>query len=46
MRCDAVITGYREIEPDDHTEERLQKAENAPFFIGVTNGGNPYIHGT
>lgn len=39
VRCDAVITGYREIEPDDHTEAQLQKLENAPFFVGVANGG-------
>jgi hypothetical protein len=39
VRCDAVITGYRDIEPDARTEAQLQKLENAPFFVGVANGG-------
>ena len=37
--CDAVITGYRGITPDSNTEALLEKLENAPFFVGVANGG-------
>jgi hypothetical protein len=39
VRCDAVITGYREMAPDRETEAQLQKLENVPFFVGVANGG-------
>ena len=39
VRCDAVITGYRGVTPDSNTEASLQKLENAPFFVGVANGG-------
>jgi len=39
VRCDAVITGYRGIAPDSHTEALLGKLENVPFFVGVANGG-------
>jgi hypothetical protein len=39
VRCDAVITGYRGVAPDSHTEAMLQKLENVPFFVGVANGG-------
>jgi hypothetical protein len=39
VRCDAVITGYRDMAPDDETEAQLRKLENVPFFVGVANGG-------
>ncbi|SEK68795.1 hypothetical protein [Nitrosovibrio tenuis] len=39
VRCDAVISGYRGITPDSHTEALLEKLENVPFFVGVANGG-------
>jgi len=39
VRCEAVITGYRGVVPDSHTEALLEKLENAPFFVGVANGG-------
>lgn len=39
VRCDAVITGYRGVEPDRNTEALLEKLENVPFFVGVANGG-------
>lgn len=39
VRCDDVITGYRDIEPDRDTEAELEKLENVPFFVGVANGG-------
>jgi len=39
VRCDVVITGYRDTEPDAHTEAQLEKLENVPFFVGVANGG-------
>ncbi|HEU4854559.1 MAG TPA: hypothetical protein VFS89_04635 [Nitrosospira sp.] len=39
VRCDAVISGYRGVTPDSKTEALLEKLENAPFFVGVANGG-------
>ena len=39
IRCDAVITGYRDVQPDDRTETLLEKLERVPFFVGVANGG-------
>ena len=39
IRCDAVITGYRDVQPDDQTEALLEKLERVPFFVGVANGG-------
>ena len=39
IRCDAVVTGYREVQPDDLTETLLEKLEKVPFFVGVANGG-------
>ena len=39
VRCDAVVSGYRGIAPDSKTEVLLEKLENAPFFVGVANGG-------
>ncbi|MGH8685731.1 MAG: hypothetical protein ACREUM_10325 [Nitrosospira sp.] len=39
VRCDALISGYRGITPDSNTEALLKKLENAPFFVGVANGG-------
>jgi hypothetical protein len=39
VRCDALISGYRDVTPDSHTEALLEKLENAPFFVGVANGG-------
>jgi hypothetical protein len=39
VRCDAVITGYRDVQPDARTEALLEKLENVPFFVGVANGG-------
>ncbi|MBA4141890.1 MAG: hypothetical protein H0X43_02565 [Nitrosospira sp.] len=39
VRCDAVITGYREVTPNSDTEALLEKLENVPFFAGVANGG-------
>jgi hypothetical protein len=39
VRCEAVITGYREVQPDDQTEALLEKLEKVPFFVGVANGG-------
>ena len=39
VRCDAVITGYRGVTPDHSTTMLLEKLENIPFFVGVTNGG-------
>ena len=39
VRCDAVITGYRDITPDRNTKTMLEKLENVPFFVGVANGG-------
>jgi len=39
VRCDEVITGYRGVAPDNHTEALLEKLENVPFFVGVANGG-------
>jgi hypothetical protein len=39
VRCDVVITGYRDITPDHNTDALLEKLENAPFFVGVANGG-------
>jgi hypothetical protein len=39
VRCDAVISGYREVQPDNETAALLEKLENVPFFVGVANGG-------
>jgi hypothetical protein len=39
VRCDAVITGYRDVTPDRNTKMMLEKLENVPFFVGVANGG-------
>ena len=39
VRCDAVVTGYRDMQPDDKTEALLEKLEKVPFFVGVANGG-------
>ncbi len=39
VRCDALINGYRGVAPDSETEVLLEKLENAPFFVGVANGG-------
>ncbi len=39
VRCDAVITGYRDVTPDHNTKMMLEKLENVPFFVGVANGG-------
>jgi hypothetical protein len=39
VRCDAVVSGYRGVTPDNKTEALLEKLENAPFFVGVANGG-------
>lgn len=39
VRCDAVITGYRNVTPDLNTKMMLEKLENVPFFVGVANGG-------
>ncbi len=39
VRCDSVITGYRGVVPDSHTEAQLEKLESVPFFVGVANGG-------
>ncbi|MDN5836461.1 MAG: hypothetical protein L0H12_03815 [Nitrosospira sp.] len=39
VRCDVLISGYRDIPPDGKTEALLEKLEKAPFFVGVANGG-------
>ncbi|HEV7929881.1 MAG TPA: hypothetical protein VGP12_07085 [Nitrosospira sp.] len=39
VRCEAVVTGYRDMQPDNETEALLEKLENVPFFVGVANGG-------
>ncbi|MDQ3186772.1 MAG: hypothetical protein M3Q16_10045 [Pseudomonadota bacterium] len=39
VRCDALVSGYRGVTPDSNTEAMLEKLENAPFFVGVANGG-------
>lgn len=39
IRCDAVITGYRDTAPDHNTSALLEKLESVPFFVGVANGG-------
>ncbi|HEX8873885.1 MAG TPA: hypothetical protein VF780_04600 [Nitrosospira sp.] len=39
VRCDSIITGYRGVVPDSHTEAQLEKLESVPFFVGVANGG-------
>lgn len=39
VKCDAVITGYRDTTPDAKTEALLKRLESAPFLVGVANGG-------
>lgn len=39
VRCDALVSGYRDVTPDSSTEALLEKLEKAPFFVGVANGG-------
>lgn len=39
VKCDAVVSGYRDSTPDAKTEALLAKLEKAPFLVGVANGG-------
>jgi hypothetical protein len=39
VKVDTVISGYRDSEPDAQTEAALKQLEDAPFFVGVANGG-------